>query len=160
MTENLQKALNGQITAELWSANLYLSMSFYLGKEGFSGMARWMRKQSAEETGHACAIAEYMAKREAEAKVDKVDVVPQGWGSPTEVFEHALEHERHVSRLIDELVHLASEEKDNATRDFLWGFVREQVEEEANFLNIVNLMKKAGESGILFMDAKLGERHS
>ena len=104
--------------------------------------------------------AEYMAKREAEAKVDKVDVVPQGWGSPTEVFEHALEHERHVSRLIDELVHLASEEKDNATRDFLWGFVREQVEEEANFLNIVNLMKKAGESGILFMDAKLGERQS
>lgn len=75
MTENLQKALNGQITAELWSANLYLSMSFYLEKEGFSGMARWMRKQSAEETGHACAIAEYMAKREAEAKVDKVDVV-------------------------------------------------------------------------------------
>ena len=138
MTENLQKALNGQITAELWSANLYLSMSFYLEKEGFSGMARWMRKQSAEETGHACAIAEYMAKREAEAKVD----------------------ERHVSRLIDELVHLASEEKDNATRDFLWGFVREQVEEEANFLNIVNLMKKAGESGILFMDAKLGERQS
>ena len=49
MTENLQKALNGQITAELWSANLYLSMSFYLEKEGFSGMARWMRKQSAEE---------------------------------------------------------------------------------------------------------------
>ena len=42
----------------------------------------------------------------------------------------------------------------------LWGFVREQVEEEANFLNIVNLMKKAGESGILFMDAKLGERQS
>lgn len=112
------------------------------------------------DRGHACAIAEYMAKREAEAKVDKVDVVPQGWGSPTEVFEHALEHERHVSRLIDELVHLASEEKDNATRDFLWGFVREQVEEEANFLNIVNLMKKAGESGILFMDAKLGERQS
>ena len=34
MTENLQKALNGQITAELWSANLYLSMSFYLEKEG------------------------------------------------------------------------------------------------------------------------------
>ena len=51
MTENLQKALNGQITAELWSANLYLSMSFYLEKEGFSGMARWMRKQSAGETG-------------------------------------------------------------------------------------------------------------
>ena len=51
MTEKLQNALNEQITAELWSANLYLSMSFYLEREGFSGMARWMQKQSAEETG-------------------------------------------------------------------------------------------------------------
>ena len=37
MSEKLQNALNEQITAELWSANLYLSMSFYLKKEGFSG---------------------------------------------------------------------------------------------------------------------------
>ena len=62
MTEKLQNALNEQITAELWSANLYLSMSFYLEREGFSGMARWMQKQSAEEIGHAYAIAEYMIK--------------------------------------------------------------------------------------------------
>lgn len=68
MTEKLQNALNEQITAELWSANLYLSMSFYLEREGFSGMARWMQKQSAEETGHAYAIAEYMIKREATRK--------------------------------------------------------------------------------------------
>ena len=47
---------------------------FYLEREGFSGMARWMQKQSAEETGHAYAIAEYMIKREATPKVDKVDV--------------------------------------------------------------------------------------
>lgn len=75
MSEKLQNALNEQITAELWSANLYLSMSFYLKKEGFSGMANWMRKQSAKEVGHACTIAEYMVKREATPKVDKVDVV-------------------------------------------------------------------------------------
>ena len=140
MTEKLQNALNEQITAELWSANLYLSMSFYLEREGFSGMARWMQKQSAEETGHAYAIAGYMIKREATPKVDKVDVVPQGWGNPVEVFEHALEH--------------------NATQDFLWQFVREQVEDEANVLNIVSHLRKAGDCAILFMDAKLGERES
>ena len=158
MTEKLQNALNEQITAELWSANLYLSMSFYLEREGFSGMARWMQKQSAEETGHAYAIAGYMIKREATPKVDKVDVVPQGWGNPVEVFEHALEHEKHVSKLIDELVQVASEEKDNATQDFLWQFVREQVEEEATASGIVDMVKKAGATGIFFVDAKLGER--
>ena len=99
-------------------------------------------------------------KREATPKVDKVDVVPQGWGNPVEVFEHALEHEKRVSRLIDELVQVASEEKDNATQDFLWQFVREQVEDEANVLNIVSHLRKAGDCAILFMDAKLGERES
>ena len=150
MSEKLQNALNEQITAELWSANLYLSMSFDLKKE-----ASWMRKHSAKQEGQACTSAEYMDKREATPKVDKVDVVPQGWGNSLEVFEHALEHEKHISKLIDELVYLASEEKDNATHDFLWKFVREQVEEEAGVQNIVNLLKKAGDSGILFIDAKL-----
>ena len=61
---------------------------------------------------------------------------------------------------IDELVQVASEEKDNATQDFLWQFVREQVEDEANVLNIVSHLRKAGDCAILFMDAKLGERES
>lgn len=30
ITEKLQNAINEQITAEMWSSNLYLAMSFYL----------------------------------------------------------------------------------------------------------------------------------
>ena len=152
MSEKLQNALNEQITAELWSANLYLSMSFYLKKKVFQ-VCQLDAETICKRSGHACTIAEYMVKREATPKVDKVDVVPQGWGNSLEVFEHALEHEKHISKLIDELVYLASEEKDNATQDFLWKFVREQIEEEAGVQNIVNLLKKAGDSGILFIDA-------
>ena len=86
MTENLQKAINDQITAELWSANLYLSMSFYMEKEGYAGMASWLKKQYAEEVEHACEMASYMMKRGGIAKVDKVDVVPNEFGTPLEVF--------------------------------------------------------------------------
>ena len=46
MTERLQKELNEQITAEMWSANLYLSMSFFMQKEGYEGFAHWLKKQS------------------------------------------------------------------------------------------------------------------
>ena len=53
ISEKLQNAINEQITAEMWSANLYLAMSFYFEKEGFSGFAHWMKKQSQEEMGHA-----------------------------------------------------------------------------------------------------------
>lgn len=158
MTEKLQEALNGQITAELWSSNLYLSMSFYMKREGFDGMAHWLNRQASEEKAHALEIADYMVKREGTPKIDKIDVVPQGWGSPLEVFEHVLSHEKHVSELVDGLVKVASAEHDNATQDFLWGFVREQVEEEATAAGIVNMIKKAGQSGLFFIDAKLGER--
>lgn len=158
MTEILQKALNEQITAELWSANLYLSMSFFLRREGYDGFAHWMQVQAQEETSHATQIAQYMISRQAIPKIDKIDVVPQNWGNAREVFEDAYKHECHVSKLIDLLVKVASEEKDNATQDFLWGFVREQVEEEAQTLDIVDKMKRTGEAGILFLNYKLAER--
>ena len=45
ISEKLQKAINEQITAEMWSSNLYLAMSFYFEKEGFSGFAHWMKKK-------------------------------------------------------------------------------------------------------------------
>ena len=158
ISEKLQKEINEQVTFEMWSANLYLAMSFYFEREGFSGFAHWMKKQSQEELEHACTMAEYVMKRGGVALVDKVDVVPNGWGSPLEVFEQVYKHECHVSQLVDKLVDLAAAENDKATQDFLWGFVREQVEEEASVLGIVEKLKKAGEAGVLFMDSKLGQR--
>ena len=158
ISEKLQNAINEQITAEMWSANLYLSMSFYFEKEGFSGFANWMKKQSQEELEHAYVMADYIIKRGGVAKVDKIDVVPSGWGTPLEVFEHVYKHECHVSKMIDELVSVASAERDNATQDFLWGFVREQVEEEATAQGIVDKIKKAGDAGIFIIDSQLGQR--
>ena len=158
ISEKLQNAINEQITAEMWSANLYLSMSFYFEKEGFSGFANWMKKQSQEELEHAYVMADYIIKRGGVAKVDKIDVVPSGWDTPLEVFEHVYKHECHVSKMIDELVSVASAERDNATQDFLWGFVREQVEEEATAQGIVDKIKKAGDAGIFFIDSQLGQR--
>ena len=158
ISEKLQNAINEQITAEMWSANLYLSMSFYFEKEGFSGFANWMKKQSQEELEQAYVMADYIIKRGGVAKVDKIDVVPSGWGTPLEVFEHVYKHECHVSKMIDELVSVASAERDNATQDFLWGFVREQVEEEATAQGIVDKIKKAGDAGIFFIDSQLGQR--
>ena len=158
ISEKLQNAINEQITAEMWSANLYLAMSFYFEKEGFSGFASWMKKQYFEEMQHACTMADYIVKRGGTAKVDKIDVVPNGWGNPLEVFEHVYKHECQVSKVIDSLVDVAAAEKDKATQDFLWGFVREQVEEEATALEIVEKLKKAGETGIFIIDSQLGQR--
>ena len=149
ITEKLQNAINEQITAEMWSSNLYLAMSFYMEKEGYCGMASWLKKQSFEEHAHACELASYIIKRGGKAKLDKVDVVPNDFGTPLEVFEQVYEHECRVSKMIDALVDVAAAEKDKASQ---------QVEEEATAAGIVDMVKKAGAAGIFFIDAKLGER--
>ena len=84
ISQKLQEAINVQIAAEMWSSNLYLSMSFYFKKLGYDGFASWMRKQSQEELGHAYDLADYVSKRGGVAKVDKIDVVPQEWESVLE----------------------------------------------------------------------------
>ena len=160
ISDKLQKAINEQITAEMWSANLYLSMAFFLQKEGYDGCATWLKKQSQEELEHAYDMAGYLIKRGGVAKVDKVDVVPQSWDGDgvLEVFENVYEHECQVSKLIEKLVKVASEDKDMASQDFLWGYVREQVEEEATARGIVEKIRKAGKSALIFIDDKLGQR--
>ena len=103
-------------------------------------------------------LANWTIKRGGKALVDKLDVVPNDFGTPVEVFTQVYEHECRVSKMIDELVDVASEARDKASQDFLWGFVREQVEEEETAQGIVDMLKKAGEVGIYTVDAKLGER--
>ena len=99
-----------------------------------------------------------MIARGASPKIDKIDVVPQSWKGALEVFEDAYKHERHVSKLIDLLTNVAHEEKDNATQNFMWEFVREQVEEEANVLAIVDKLRRTNPTGYLFVDAQLSAR--
>ena len=159
ISEKLQDAINAQINAEMWSSNLYLSMSFFLQKEGYDGFASWMMKQSQEELEHGYNLAGYLLKRGGVAKVAKLEDVPQEWKSVLDVFENVYTHECHVSELIDKLVDVANDVKDKASLDFLWGYVREQVEEEASASSIVEKLRRCGDhAGILFLDEKLGQR--
>jgi ferritin len=158
LSKKLSDALNQQINEEMWSSNLYLSMSIYFDKMGLSGCAHWMKKQSEEELEHAHKMINWSIIRGGNPEVYQVNVVPTGWGSPLEVFEHVYEHEVHVSEAIDKLVDIASAEKDKATQDFLWGFVREQVEEEDSAQKIIDKFKLMGEKNIAFLDIELGKR--
>lgn len=158
ITARLQKAINDQITAEMWSSQLYLQMSYFLKSQGWDGFSRWMALQALEEREHATRMADYMTERGGTVKLQMIDVVPEGWGSVLEIYEHAYSHECKVSRMIDTIVGIAQEEKDYATENFYRTFVDEQVEEEATASGIVEKLKKAGESGLLLLDSQLGQR--
>jgi ferritin len=75
-------------------------------------------------------------------------------------FQDAYDHECLISRKINDLVDLATEQKDHAATTFLQWLVTEQVEEEATTLSIVEKLKLIGDNsmGILMMDQQLAGR--
>lgn len=158
LSTKLSEAFNAQVNAEMWSSNLYLSMAVYFKKEGLNGFAHWMEKQASEELEHALKMINYCIDRDGDIMIGQVNVVPTAWGSPVEVFEHVYKHEKYVSELIDKMVDIAEEDKDHASRDFLFGFVREQVEEESTAKGILDDLKNYGDHHYGIIDHKLGKR--
>lgn len=157
LSEKMQKRINEQINLEMWSANLYLSLSIDFELKGFSGFASWMKKQYDEEMEHTFKFIKYLIDRNGTPVIGQINVVPTGYGTPLEVFEHTLGHEKVVTKSIHELYELALTEKDYATQQFLQWFIEEQVEEEATVAGIVDRLKLAGKF-LLSVDRECGGR--
>ena len=162
LSEKMEKALNDQVNAEMYSAYLYLSMSAYFGSLNLEGSSSWMKIQALEEMSHAMKLYNFIEERGGRVTLAAIEAPRFEWASSLEVFESALEHERHVTALINKLVTLAIEEHDHASNNFLQWFVAEQVEEEAAADDVVQKLKLAGKgAGAMFMlDRELGRRAS
>lgn len=160
LKEKMEKALNGQINAEMYSSYLYLSMEAYFQSISLKGCAAWMRAQVQEELFHGMKFYGYVCERGGKVTLGSIAKPESAWKSPLAAFKHIQKHEEHVTELINSLVDLAMAEKDHATLNFLQWFVAEQVEEEASVGEIVDKLKliKEDTSGLFLLDAELGKR--
>ena len=160
ISDKMQNALNAQINAELYSAYLYLAMSAYFEAENLPGMAAWMQAQGQEETVHAMKLYHYVHEARGRVTLAPIEGPPAHWDSPLAVFEAAFAHEQKVTGLIHGLVDLAIAERDHATNIMLQWFVTEQVEEEASADQVVQQLKRIGDSpqGLAMLDRELGQR--
>ncbi len=158
--QKMEKALNKQINAELYSSYLYQSMNAWLSARNLPGMANWTQVQTLEEWTHAMKFYGFIVERGGRVALDAVGKPPSEWKSPLEVFENICEHEAKVTAMINDLVNLAIETRDHATNNFLQWFVSEQVEEEANADAIVKSLTLAGDkgNGLFMIDKDLAAR--
>jgi ferritin len=160
ISQKMNDAINTQIAAEFYSAHLYLGMAAYLESIDLPGFANWMRVQYQEERFHAEKFFDHIIERDGRAVLRPFDAPPLEWKSALDAFEEAYKHEQKVTSLINNLVDIASAEKDHASYSFLQWYVNEQVEEEASVKTIVQQLKLLGDSrgGLFMMDRELGTR--
>lgn len=160
MDPKIQDAINAQVGLELSSAYVYLAMSAHFAGQNFEGFARWMRLQAAEELSHAMRLYDYVIERGGIVALPAVDAPPASFGTPMQVFQEALDHERVVTASIHSLYDLAREARDYATELQLQWFVTEQVEEEASAGLAVEQLRRAGDDmpALLMLDQEFGKR--
>ena len=160
LTDQLQAAINRQINSEMYSAHLYLSMSAYFETLNLNGFAHWMKLQHDEETSHALKLFDYINDRDGRVTLYAIEQPPIEFESPHSVMSMALDHERSVTSMINDLYALAVHERDYPSHVLLEWFVSEQVEEEKVLTEIVDHMNLIGNdgTGLLILDARLGDR--
>jgi ferritin len=160
ISDKMAKALNDQITAEMYSSYLYLAMAAHLESENYNGFAEWMRAQSSEEWGHGMKFYKYLGEVGKKVELAGIEKPKTNWNSPQEIFEEALKHELYITERINNLVNLAHDEKDHATNIFLHYFVTEQVEEVSTATTIVEKFKMVGDNkvSLYLLDKELGQR--
>lgn len=159
LDSKMEAALNEQIKWEFFSGYLYLAKAAYFDDLGLSGFTQWMKFQAAEELSHAAKMFNYLCEAGGRARLEAIDKPEFEWDSPLACMQAGLEHEKHVTKRINDLMDLAVDLKDHATSAFLQFFITEQVEEEASFDEIVRKLKMVGDGGGLYMvDKEVGAR--
>lgn len=160
LSKKLEEALNAQVNAEFWSSYLYLSMSADFAVKGLPGFANWMNIQFQEEKDHAIKFFNYIISRGGRPDLRTIAEVQKEWTSPLDAFQNALEHEQVVTKLINNLYTLGTEDQDYATQSTLKWFIDEQVEEEDNARAIIDKLKMIGDNGygIYQLDKELALR--
>jgi ferritin len=162
ITKKIESAINKQMNLELYSAYIYLSMTAYFDSINLDGFAHWMRLQAQEELEHSMRLYDYLLEREGNVQLAAVKAPPATWKSPVAACEQALKHERVNTKQINDLVELAFDTNDHATRVFLQWFVTEQVEEEATASKLVERVKlvKNDKGALFILDQELSRRQT
>jgi ferritin len=160
ISRTMQDALNAQINAEQYSAQLYLAMSAHCDAKSFKGFASWLKVQAGEETAHAMKLIDFLLDRGGRLELKPIPAPQTEFGTITQVFEQTLAHEQGITAKISALFELARAEKDYASEITLQWYVSEQVEEEATVGQIVDHLHAIGEQGggIWYLDSKMGKR--
>jgi ferritin len=160
ISQKIQDQVNEQIKAEFQSGWLYLALAGRFEEKNLDGFAHWMKMQWKEEQEHAMKFYDHLVNRDGKVELYALEKPRVEGDNVAEIFESVLKHEQYITKRINKLYDLAGDENDNPLRVLLQWFIDEQVEEEANALNILEKIKMVGEDGtsLYLLDRELGQR--
>ena len=158
ISREMNSALNEQIGHEFGASLQYVAIASHFDGDGLPELAHHFHRQALEEREHAMRIVKYLVDADAELRIPAIAAPRCDFASAEEAVQLSLEWERTVTKQITALVDLAIRNNDHITKNFLEWFVNEQLEEMASMDNLLRMVRRAGEQGLMFVESHLARR--
>ena len=160
MNEKVAALLNDQINKEFYSAYLYLDMANFYSRKGLDGFANWYEIQAKEEQDHAMLMYQYLHNNDVTVTLEAIAKPDKTYTTLMDPLKAGLEHEKHVTSLINNIYAAAQEVNDFRTTQFLDWFIKEQGEEEKNSTDQITKMELFGDDArsLYMLNSELAAR--
>ena len=163
ISKEMNAAINEQIGNELAASNQYVAIAVHFDNEGLPALAKHFYRQAEEEREHAMRFVRYLVDADAAVEIPAI-AAPRGrFSSAEDAVQLSLDSEMRVTGQINELMGLAIKQNDYSSKNMLEWFIAEQREEVSSMDTLLRMVRRAGESGLLFVEnylntgAKIGE---
>ena len=157
ISPDMAAAMNEQVGHEFGASLQYVAIAAYFDGEGLPVMAKHFYRQAEEEREHAMRFVKYLVDADAEVKIPAIPEPRARFKSAEEAVQLSLDWERTVTGQINALVDRAIKEKDHISKNLLDWFVKEQLEEMSSMDTLLRMVRRAGESGLLFVENYLAQ---
>jgi bacterioferritin B len=157
ISKRLNAALNEQVGHEFGASLQYVQIAAYFDGEGLPMLARHFFRQADEERDHAMKFVKFLADADGELAIPPIPAPQPDFRSAEQAVQKSLDWEMTVTKQINQLMDLAIQDNDHITRNFLQWFMEEQLEEVSSMETLLRMVKRAGESGLLFVENYLGQ---
>ncbi len=158
ISKKINEAINQQIGNEFGASLQYVAIATHFDREALPQLAAHFYQQSAEERDHAMRFVKFIVDTDGVVRIPAVPAPKAEFASAEEAVKLSLDWEVEVTQQIHQLVELAKKESNYTTDNFLQWFVAEQLEEVSSMDNLLKVIQRAGEKGLLRVEEYLARK--
>ena len=133
----------------------YIAIAAHFDGETLPELARFFYRQADEERDHAMRFVRFLLDVDADVRIPQIEAPQSNFATAEEAVALSLQWERTVTQQIYDLVEIATSDSNLIAVRFLDWFVNEQLEEVSTMSDLLSLVKRAGESGLLHVEESL-----
>jgi ferritin len=156
--KKLTEAFHQQIGREMGASMQYIAIANYFAAETLPELAKFFYAQADEEREHAMKFVRFLLDVDAPVVMPATPAPKCEFKSAEECVYQSVEWEKEVTQQIYDLVDLAKKDNDYIALRFLDWFVVEQLEEVSTMSSLLQVVRRAGETGLLHVEEYLARK--